>query len=75
MYLKEGASVKMARIKNQEPRSSLKPLLLALGITKLYCFRARIHFSIVCSIVFLANPVRRSESFVAPLKNKSKQNK
>ena len=37
------------------------------GITKLYCFRARVHSSVVCFIVFSANPVRHSMSFVVPL--------
>ena len=52
---------------SQVPGSHLEPLiLLDLGITQLIYFRADAHFTVVCSIVFSANHVRRSESFVPP---------
>ena len=43
------------KVKARVPRRSLEAvILLALGITKLYCFTARVQSSIVCSIVFLS---------------------
>ena len=37
------------------------------NITQFYCFQGRIHGSVVCSIVFLANHMRRYERCVAVL--------
>ena len=46
-------------------KCSLEPLiLLALDIKKL---GSRVYSSAVCSIVFSANRMKRSESFVAPI--------
>ena len=43
-------------------QSSLEPLIsLDLVGTKLYCFRARVHYYHCLYIVFSTNPVRRSE--------------
>ena len=43
-------------------RSSLETLIsLDLVVTKLYCFRGRVHCYYCLYIIFSANPVRRSE--------------
>ena len=44
------------RLASQVSRSSLEPLfIMAPGYQKRYFFRARVHFSVVCYIVFSAN--------------------
>ena len=46
-------------------QSFLEPLIsLDLDVTKLYCFKARVHCCYCFYIIFSANPVRRSEELL-----------
>ena len=57
------------------PCTSSEPIIsLDLNITQLFAFRTRVYCSVVCSIIFLANPARRYERCMAPGKKTKKNN-